>query len=143
MVDPYNLQRFVDPQSNIFDYVLAEIRAGEKRGHWMWFFFPQLKGLGHSPASQYYGIGSLDEARAFLDHPVLGKNLRQCVEALLPWRHDRTAVQILGSVDTIKLRSSLTLFDQIAPGDVFNRALDGFFGGQRDERTLALLNGQA
>ena len=106
----------------------------------MWFIFPQLRGLGHSPASNYYGIGSLDEARAFLDDSTLGPHLRTVVEALLPWRHDRTAEQILGPIDAMKLRSSLTLFDQVEPNGAFARALDAFFGA-RDERTLALLSG--
>ena len=142
MDDPYNLQRFHNQHIDIFNSALAEIRAGEKRTHWIWFIFPQLRGLGRSPASQHYGIASVDEARAYLADPILGANLRRSVEALLPWRHDRTAEQILGSVDAMKLRSSLTLFDQVAPGEVFGRALDAFFGGQRDERTLALLNAE-
>lgn len=143
MDDPYNLQRFLIQHVDIFDSALAELRAGEKRSHWMWFIFPQLRGLGHSPASQHYGIASLDEARAFLDHPVLGANLRKAVEALLPWRHDRTAEEILGQVDAMKLRSSLTLFDRVEPHGAFARALADFFDGDPDERTLALLNGQA
>lgn len=142
MTDPYNLNRFVAQQVDIFDHALAELRDGEKRSHWMWFIFPQLRGLGHSPASQHYGIGSLDEARAYLDHPMLGANLRQAVEELLAWRHDRAAGQILGPVDAMKLRSSLTLFDQVEPNGVFAQALAAFFDGKLDERTLALLNGQ-
>jgi uncharacterized protein (DUF1810 family) len=140
MDDPYNLLRFRLRHADIFDRALAEIRAGEKRTHWMWFIFPQLRGLGHSPASQHYGIASLDEARAFLDDSVLGPNLRKAVEALLQWSHDRYAEQILGAIDAIKLRSSMTLFDQVEPNQIFARALDAFYDGQRDERTLALLN---
>jgi uncharacterized protein (DUF1810 family) len=138
--DPCNLQRFVDAQDGIFPTALAELGAGQKQSHWMWFIFPQLAGLGHSPTAQFYGITSLEEGRAFLEHAVLGSNLRKTVEALLQWRHDRTAEQILGPVDAIKLRSSLTLFDQIEPNGVFARALEGFYSGRHDERTLALLN---
>jgi len=105
----------------------------------MWFIFPQLAGLGHSPTAQSYAIHSLDQAKAYLDHPLIGHRLRQCVEALLPWAGKRTAEQILGSIDAMKLRSSLTLFDQICPNDVFARALQSFFDGAADERTLALL----
>ena len=140
MNDLHALQRFVDAQAPVYRAVQAELRAGAKTSHWMWFIFPQLAGLGHSPTAQFYGITSLDEARAFLEHAVLGANLRKTVEALLPWRHDRTAEQILGPVDAIKLRSSLTLFDQIEPNGVFACALEGFYFGRHDERTLALLN---
>ena len=143
MGDPYNLERFVAQQVDIFDHALAELRAGEKRSHWMWFIFPQLRGLGHSPAAHFYGISSLDEARAYLDHPMLGANLRQSVEAILPWWTDRTAEGIFGAVDAMKLRSSLTLFDQVESNSIFAQALTAFFRGEPDERTLALLNGQA
>jgi uncharacterized protein (DUF1810 family) len=103
---------------------------------------PQLASLGRSPTAQFYGIGSIDEARAYLAHPLLGARLRQCVEALLPWAVHRAAEQILGSVDALKLRSSLTLFDQVEPGSLFARGVDAFCDGKRDERTLALLNGE-
>jgi uncharacterized protein (DUF1810 family) len=106
----------------------------------MWFVFPQLRGLGHSATATYYGISSLDEARAYLGHTLLGVRLRQCVEALLPWSERRTATQILGSIDALKLRSSLTLFDRAEPEAVFAAGLGAFFGGESDERTLALLN---
>lgn len=108
----------------------------------MWFIFPQLAGLGRSPTARLYGIASLDEARAYLEHPVLGSRLRECVEALLPWAKRLSAEQILGPVDALKLNSSLTLFDQIEPAEIFADALGAFFDGQRDERTLALLNGR-
>jgi uncharacterized protein (DUF1810 family) len=137
--DPYNLQRFVDAQDGVFDIALAELRAGEKRGHWMWFILPQLAGLGRSPTTQFYGIISADEARAYLAHSVLGPRLRRCVEALHPWANQRTPEAILGPIDAVKLRSSLTLFDAAEPDSVFRRALDAFFDGQVDERTLALL----
>jgi uncharacterized protein (DUF1810 family) len=136
---PYNLERFTDAQSETFEAALAELRAGLKQSHWMWFVFPQLAGLGHSPTSQFYAITSLDEARAYLANPQLGPRLRASVEALLTWAGRKTAEQILGPLDAVKLRSSLTLFNRASPGDLFGRALDAFFGGAEDERTLALL----
>jgi uncharacterized protein (DUF1810 family) len=139
--DPRNLDRFLEAQQGTFDAVLAELRAGAKRSHWMWFIFPQLRGLGHSPTSQFYGIESLDEAQAYLDHPLLGARLRQCVELLLHWAGRRSAEQILGAIDALKLRSSLTLFDLLEPRELFHSALSAFYQDQRDERTLALLNG--
>jgi uncharacterized protein (DUF1810 family) len=138
--DPYDLQRFIRAQKGIYETALAELRAGSKQSHWMWFIFPQLRGLGHSATATYYGISSLDEAHAYLGHALLGARLRQCVEALLPWSERRTATQILGSVDALKLRSSLTLFDRAEPEAVFAAGLVAFFGGESDERTLALLN---
>lgn len=141
MADPFDLQRFLDAQESSFERVLAELRAGTKQSHWMWFIFPQLAGLGRSPTAQFYGIASLDEARAYLGHGELGARLRQCLDALLPWAGRRSAEQILGPTDALKLRSSLTLFDQIEPRSCFEHALMGFYGGDRDEATLALLNG--
>ena len=94
--DPYNLQRFIDAQEGTFETALAELSAGSKQSHWMWFIFPQLAGLGRSPTAQHYAIASLDEAQAFLDHPVLGRRLRDCVEALLPWASKRSAVRSSG-----------------------------------------------
>jgi uncharacterized protein (DUF1810 family) len=138
--DPYQLNRFIDAQERVFDAALAELRAGSKQSHWMWFVFPQLAGLGRSSTAQYYGIGSLGEARAYLQHRILGARLRTAIEAILPWARQRSAEQILGPIDALKLRSSLTLFDRIEPGSLFARALAGFYGGERDQRTLALLN---
>ena len=106
----------------------------------MWFIFPQLAGLGRSPTAQHFAIQSLEEARAFLAHPLLGARLRSSVEALLEWAGRRSPEQILGPIDAVKLRSSLTLFDRAGPGDLFDRGLGSFFGGERDEHTLALLN---
>jgi uncharacterized protein (DUF1810 family) len=140
--DPYNLQRFIDAQHGTFETVLAELRAGSKQSHWMWFIFPQLAGLGRSPNAQFYAIAGFDEARAYFEHPLLGPRLRQSVEALMSWARTRSAEQILGSVDAMKLRSSVTLFDQVEPDSVFAEALGGLFGGERDECTLALLNAQ-
>ena len=142
MSDPYNLQRFIDAQDGVFETAVAELRAGSKNSHWMWFIFPQLSGLGLSPTAQYYAIVSLAEARAYLNHPLLGPRLRACVEAMLPWRGRLSAEQILGPIDALKLRSSLTLFGQLGPGGPFAAGLAAFFGGARDERTLALLNAQ-
>ena len=143
MSDPYNLERFVAQHVDIFDHALAELRAGKKQTHWMWFIFPQLRGLGRSTASQFYGIASLDEARAYLGHRMLGPNLRVAVDALLPWRIDRTAEQILGQIDAVKLKSCLTLFEAASTDALFGRAIDAFFDGERDAATLALLNPQA
>jgi uncharacterized protein (DUF1810 family) len=142
VTDSHNLQRFVDAQEGVFDTALAELRAGSKQSHWMWFIFPQLAGLGRSPTAQYYGIASLEEAQAYLNHPILGPRLRQALEVILSWTGRRTPEQILGSIDALKLRSSLTLFDIIERHDLFERALSSFYGGKSDERTLALLNGE-
>ena len=140
--DPYNLQRFIDAQDGVIDAALAELRAGLKRSHWMWFVFPQLDGLGHSATAKFYGIGSIEEARSYLEHPLLGRRLRDCVAALQQWAGRRTAADILGPVDTMKLQSSLTLFDAVEPRSVFHVALLNFFAGQRDEHSLALLHRQ-
>jgi uncharacterized protein (DUF1810 family) len=136
--DPLNLQRFVEAQQHTFAQALEELRAGKKQSHWMWFVFPQLAGLGRSATAQYYALSSFAEAAAYLAHPVLGPRLRECTHALLAWAGRRSAEEILGPVDAMKLRSSLTLFDHVAPGKMFAQALDAFFDGP-DERTLALL----
>lgn len=141
MADPHRLQRFLDAQEGIFNDALSELRSGRKRTHWMWFIFPQLSGLGRSPMAQFYAIKSLDEAREYLAHPTLGTRLWETVEALLPWAVERSAEDIFGSVDAMKLRSCLTLFEAASGDPLFGRALDGFFSGERDERTLALLRG--
>lgn len=140
--DPFNLQRYIDAQQSVFDSALAEIRAGSKQSHWMWFIYPQLVELGRSSTAKFYGISSVDEARAYLAQPLLGTRLRECVQALLPWAGKRSAEEILGSIDAIKLRSSLTLFDQAEPNSIFEHALLNFFAGARDEQTLALLDCQ-
>ena len=140
MADPFNLQRFLDAQEGIYQLALAELSAGSKQTHWMWFIFPQLRGLGLSPTAQFYGIASPEEAIAFLHHQVLGNRLDECVCAILPWAGRRSAEEILGAVDALKLRSSLTLFDQVEANANFADCLAGFFDGERDERTLALLN---
>ena len=140
--DPFNLERFIEAQSGVYEVALAELRAGSKQSHWMWFVFPQLAGLGRSSTAEFYGIGSLDEARAYLAHPLLGSRLRECVEALLAWAGRRPAEQILGEVDLMKLKSSLTLFDRIEVNGLFDQTLLNFFAGERDQLTLALLDCQ-
>ena len=138
MSDPYNLQRFVDAQDGVFLTALAELRAGTKQSHWMWFVFPQLAGLGRSSTAIFYGISGRDEAAAYLSHPILGPRLRGAVEALLPWANRRSAEDVLGPIDALKLRSCLTLFDAVEPGGQFGLTLSAFYEGP-DERTLALL----
>lgn len=140
-----DLQRFVDAQAPVYERVRAELAAGAKRTHWMWFVFPQWRGLGFSAMAERYAIGSRDEAAAYLAHPLLGARLRECT-ALMLGHAGKTALQILGSPDDLKFASSMTLFDAIAPAEPgFARALEAFFGGARDSRTLALLQsaGQA
>jgi len=132
------LDRFVTAQQPVIAEVVDELRAGRKRTHWMWFVFPQLQGLGSSPMAQRYGIASLDEARDYLAHPVLGPRLRDCCALMLQVPR-RSALDILGSPDDLKFRSCLTLFGLAAPqDDLFRRCLDRFYGGQPDPRTLAL-----
>ena|SRR5689334_5087947 len=140
MSDPHDLQRFIDAQESIYETALAELRAGSKRSHWMWFIFPQLRGLGLSPTAQFYGIASLDEATAYLGHPLLGTRLRECVDAILPWSGRLGAEVIFGATDALKLRSSLTLFDHVEANGRFAAGLAAFFDGEPDRRTLALLN---
>jgi uncharacterized protein (DUF1810 family) len=137
--DPHNLTRFLDAQASIYPEALAELQAGHKRSHWMWFIFPQLAGLGHSSTAQFYAIQSLDEAEAYLTHPTLGPRLIECAQALL--QHEgKSATQILGSPDDLKLRSSATLFAQITPADsVFALLLKKYYSNQADAKTLELL----
>jgi len=142
VTDPHKLQRFVDAQENDLEIALQELGQGSKRSHWMWFIFPQLAGLGRSPTARYFAISSLEEARAYLEHPLLGPRLRLCLEALLRWSGKRTAERIFGPIDAMKLRSSLTLFEAASGDPPFGRALDSFFSGMRDDRTLALLNAE-
>lgn len=137
--DPHDLRRFVAAQAGTYEQALAELRAGRKRTHWMWFVFPQLAGLGSSPMTQRYAIRDLAEARAYLAHRVLGARLVECAEAVLAV-DGRSAAEVLGSPDDLKLRSSATLFARVAPpGSVFERVLAKHYGGGRDVRTLDLL----
>jgi uncharacterized protein (DUF1810 family) len=140
--DPYNLQRFIDAQAATFETALAELKVGSKQSHWMWFIFPQLLGLGASPTAVFYSIASLNEALSYISHPLLGPRFHECLEAILPWAGRRSAVQIFGNIDAMKLRSSLTLFDRAEPAGLSRDGLNAFFDGNSDERTLALLNGE-
>lgn len=136
MNDQFQLQRFVQAQQSIYPQALAELKAGRKRSHWMWFVFPQLRGLGHSEMAQRYGISGADEARAYLAHPLLGPRLEACTQALLH-HAGRSAREILGTPDDLKFRSCMTLFASVAgkPG-LYRKALDTFFDGAPDRPTL-------
>jgi uncharacterized protein (DUF1810 family) len=140
--DPFNLDRFVSAQGDVYPEALEELRAGRKRSHWMWFVFPQLKGLGRSPTALHYGIASLDEARAYLAHPVLGPRLVEATRAVLGVE-GRSLNAIVGSPDDLKFRSSMTLFAAAAgeAGDLYRNALDRYCGGKPDPVTLGLLAG--
>jgi uncharacterized protein (DUF1810 family) len=142
--DAFHLERFVTAQAPIYIAALAELQAGRKRSHWMWFVFPQLQGLGHSAMAYRYGIGSLDEARAYLAHPLLGPRLVECTLAVLAIK-GQSLHSIFGSPDDMKFRSSMTLFSLAAnEGEtVFQQALDRYCDGRADERMLTLLEGQA
>ena len=134
-----DLSRFVEAQRLTYDSALAELRAGRKRSHWMWFVFPQIAGLGMSATAIYYAIASADEARAYLAHDLLGPRLRECTRAVLD-HQGKSAGEIFGPVDAMKLRSSMTLFDHVGGADdPFADCLDAFFDGERDMRTLELL----
>jgi uncharacterized protein (DUF1810 family) len=141
--DRHNLDRFLRAQKHDYDRALAEVRAGSKQSHWMWYIYPQFEGLGFSSTSQRYAIKSLDEARAYLDHPILGARLREVAEAALAVE-GRSAHDIFGSPDDMKLRSCATLFAQVSPpGSVFHRLLEKYFEGRPDPRTLELLRSAA
>jgi len=135
----YDLDRFLVAQQHVYDDVLDELRRGHKTSHWMWFIFPQAAGLGYSAMAQRFAITSLDEARAYLAHSVLGARLRECAELVLAGG-GRTAVEIFGSTDALKLRSCMTLFHRAAPDDpVFAQVLGRYYGGNADEATVARL----
>ena len=138
-VDPYHLDRFVQAQDRTYESALTEIRNGRKRSHWMWFIFPQFEGLGSSAQSVFFSIKSIAEAKAYLAHPLLGPRLIECAGAVLAI-DGRSAIDIFGSPDDMKLRSSATLFARASPdGSVFHRILDKYFGGRADEKTLRLV----
>ena len=138
--DGYDLQRFVDAQKTVYERVRRELRAGSKESHWIWFIFPQIAGLGRSPTSILYAISSLDEAKAYLAHPVLGPRLRECAELALD-AEGRTAREIFGPVDEMKFRSSMTLFANAAPDQpLFSQCLEKHFGGRPDPATLKKLS---
>lgn len=137
--DPYDLQRFVDAQERVYQSVITELTDGRKRSHWMWFVFPQLRGLGSSPTAVRFGIASVDEARAYLAHEVLGPRLRECA-GMVARIEGRTAEQVFGWPDDMKLRSSMTLFAQAADDNAdFTAVLEKFYGGEQDPATLARL----
>ena len=136
MIDP--LHRFVEAQAGVYADALGELRAGHKRTHWMWFVFPQIAGLGHSAMAQRYAMASRQEAAAYLAHDTLGPRLRDCTQAVLDVP-GRTAHEIFGSPDDVKFRSCMTLFDAVAPSDIFDAALARFYAGQRDPATIERL----
>jgi uncharacterized protein (DUF1810 family) len=136
MADTYNLERFVEAQAPVYEQVLSELRAGRKQSHWIWFIFPQIAGLGYSSTAQFYAIESLDEAAAYLQHPVLGPRLRECTE-IVNGIEGRSVNAILGSPDDMKFRSSMTLFAQATKdNEIFLSALKKYFEGRADELTL-------
>jgi uncharacterized protein (DUF1810 family) len=139
MADRFNLERFVDAQAPVYEQVRREMVAGRKQSHWMWFIFPQIAGLGQSPMSTRFAIASLDQAKAYLEHPVLGPRLRECTTLALNIE-GRTSRDIFGSIDEMKFRSSMTLFARAGPDEeVFERCLDKYFAGGPDPITLARL----
>ena len=137
--DNYNLQRFIEAQNSIYPIVLEELRGGRKWGHWMWYIFPQLAQLGYSINSKFYGISGLEEAAAYLEHPVLARRLREVSEIILNLpTHDAT--EVFGGIDSQKLCSCMTLFDIVSPDDIFARILEKYFNGQRDPLTIKIIN---
>jgi uncharacterized protein (DUF1810 family) len=142
MHDSYNLQRFLDAQSKVYDSVCAELRMGDKRGHWMWFIFPQIKGLGHSATAAWFAISSREEGMAYLDHSILGPRLREC-SRLATLVEGRSIEQIFGYPDDLKFRSSMTLFANLTTDNhIFLEALQKYFGGEFDRLTLERLTVQ-
>ena len=140
--DAFHLERFVDAQAPVFETVIAELTAGRKRSHWMWFIFPQLRGLGHSPTAQFFAIASLDEARAYHAHPLLGPQLERCTKTVLE-SSARSLNDLFGSPDDLKFRSCMTLFEVAVPTvPLFAQALDRWCAGERDDRTMQLLSTQ-
>lgn len=133
-----DLQRFLDAQNEDYRLALSEIRQGMKRSHWIWYIFPQIKGLGFSYNSEYYGISSLQEAMDYLNHELLGKRLIEITASLLLHR-GKNIEQIMGTIDAVKLKSSMTLFDVVQPGSVFGEVLDEFYSGERCRRTLEFI----
>jgi uncharacterized protein (DUF1810 family) len=139
MDDPFQLERFLTAQADLYATALRELQRGRKTSHWIWFIFPQIAGLGRSPTAQHYAIGSLDEARAYLQHPILGTRLHQCLDALnaLP---ETDVERVFGDLDAMKFRSAHTLFQAAAHGDaIITTALERWFGGKEDAATLTLL----
>lgn len=139
--DFFNLNRFVEAQEKIYATALRELQRGQKRSHWMWYIFPQLKHLGVSYNSKFYGLSGVDEATVYWQHPVLGQRLREVCEAILALSTN-DAEEVFGGIDSMKLRSSMTLFDRIAPNDIFARVLDKYFEGERDMRTIGIIESE-
>lgn len=139
----FDIERFVEAQESEYSgyaQALQEVRSGGKYGHWIWYIFPQLRGLGHSGNAQFYGIEDQQEAREYLAHPILGVRLREITQAALNHADDRIAIELMGSeIDALKLKSSMTLFDRVCPGDIFAEVLDAFYDGERCQRTLNML----
>ncbi len=139
MTDPFNLQRFVDAQESVYEQVLSELKAGRKRSHWMWFIFPQIRGLGYSFTAQKYAISGIEEAKAYFAHPLLGPRLIECTD-LVNAIQNRSINEILGSPDDLKFRSSMTLFAHATEGSkVFRDALEKYYGGKEDPVTMEML----
>ena len=139
--DPFDLNRFTIAQERIYDAVIEELKDGQKRSHWMWFIFPQIDGLGYSSTAKHYAIKTIEEARAYLSHPVLGSRLKKCAEIILTLK-GKSASTIFGYPDDMKLRSSMTLFasiDEDPPNSVFTRVLDRYYEGEQDTATLRIL----
>ena len=137
--DPFYLNRFLGAQESYYADALKEIEQGYKQSHWIWFIFPQMRGLGRSPMAENYGIKSIEEARAYLEEPILKKRLIEISSALLKHKGKSTAYEILGTLDAIKVRSSMTLFDHVMPNAIFADVLNAFYNGERDVMTLELL----
>lgn len=136
--DDYNISRFIDAQEGIYPIALQELQGGRKRSHWMWYIFPQLKGLGHSYNSKFYGISGTEEASEYLEDQILGQRLREVSNAILNLPTD-DAVEVFGGIDSRKLMSSMTLFDLVSPNDIFARVLDKYFNGQRDNLSVNII----
>lgn len=133
--EDHSLEKFVDAQERMYEIALAEVKNGKKQSHWIWYIFPQLEGLGHSAYAQRYGISGKEEAQAFLSHHILGKRLREITNILLSM-NNKSAVEIFGDLDTMKVRSSMTLFDIISPNDIFAQVLDKYYNGERCPLTI-------
>ena len=140
--DTFNLARFTEAQDRSYETALLELQNGTKRSHWIWFIFPQISGLGSSATAQSYAIQNLDEARAYLNHPILGPRLLECCEALLGFEEGRSVSQIMGYPDDLKLRSSMTLFSLVADSETqFEAVLDRYYGGEADDLTIQIVEG--
>lgn len=136
--DNYNISRFIEAQERIYPIALRELQEGHKRSHWMWYIFPQLKGLGHSYNAKFYGISGTEMASEYLEDQILGQRLREVSAAILNLPTD-DAVEVFGGIDSRKLKSSMTLFDLVSPNDIFAQVLDKYFNGQRDKKTLNII----